>query len=111
MSLAVEDLLHEMTTVIVEAVSPVSVILFGSHARGAGGPASDVDLLIVKEPPFGDTDSRCDQMARIWRLLAHFPIPQDILVFAPEEVERWRHTKNHVIARARREGKVLYERP
>ena len=111
MSLVTQDLLDEMTEVIVEAMSPVSVILFGSHARDQARGASDVDLLIVMNRPFGSADSRREEMARIWRLLAHFPVAQDILLFTPEEVERWRHTKNHVVARAHREGRVLYERP
>ncbi len=111
MGVVTEDLLHEMTAAIVEAVDPLRIVLFGSHAREGARAASDVDLLIVEDRPFGPEDSRREEMARIWRLLAHFPVPQDILVFTPEEIERWRHTKNHVIARALREGEVLYERP
>ena len=38
-----ETLLQEMTDVIVEAVNPQRIILFGSHARGQAGPESDVD--------------------------------------------------------------------
>ena len=111
MSLDTEDLLQQMTAAIVEAVSPVRVVLFGSRARGADDALADVDLLIVEDRPFGPAESRREEMARIWRLLAHYSVPQDILVFTPEEIERWRHTKNHVIARALREGEVLYERP
>lgn len=69
-----------------------------------------MDLLIVKDRPFGQKDSRREEMARLWRLLAHFPVAQDILIFTSEEVERWRDTRNHVVARALREGEVLYER-
>ena len=111
MGLVTEDLLHQMTAAIVEVADPVRILLFGSHGRGPGRADSDVDLLIVEDRPFGPADSRREEMARIWRTLAHFPVPQDILVFTPEEIECWRHTKNHVIARALREGRVLYERP
>ena len=110
MGVVTDDLLQEMTAAIVEAASPERVILFGSHARDRAGTDSDVDLLIVKDRPFGPKDSRRDEMARLSRLLAHFPVAQDILVFTSEEVERWRDTRNHVVARALREGEVLYER-
>jgi len=49
-------------------------------------------------------------MTRLWRALAGFNVPKDILVYSRDEAERWRHSLNHVVARAQREGKVLYER-
>jgi predicted nucleotidyltransferase len=110
MSTKIEKLLQEMIAIIVREVDPKQVILFGSQARGAGRSDSDLDFLIVQDHPFGPGKTRRQQMAKIWRLLARFPVSQDILVFTPDEVEEWRQTKNHVIARALREGKVLYER-
>jgi len=107
---ATNDTIQEMISIIAAAVDPQQVILFGSRARGAGGPASDLDFLIIQDHPFTPEASRRKQMARLWRLLAHFPVSQDILVVTPQEVEEWRHTINHVIARALREGKVVYER-
>jgi uncharacterized protein len=107
---APDDLIQEMINIIVEAMDPRQIILFGSRARGTAGPTSDLDFLIVQDQPFTPDYSRTKQMARLWRLLAHFPVSQDILVVTPQEVEEWRHTINHVIARAFREGKVVYER-
>ncbi|MBM4283626.1 MAG: nucleotidyltransferase domain-containing protein [Deltaproteobacteria bacterium] len=106
----IEDLVQEMTAIMVAAVDPQRVILFGSYAKGEAGPASDLDFLIVQDHPFTPQASRRKQMARLWRLLAHFPVSQDILMVTPEEVDQWRDTINHVIARALREGKVVYER-
>ena len=105
-----DDLIHEMTAIIAEAVDPQQVILFGSRAKGTAGPASDLDFLIIQDHPFTPDATRRKQMAKLWRLLAHFPVSQDILLVTPQEVEEWRHTINHVIARALREGKVVYER-
>lgn len=110
MSLEPEKIIEEITAIIVREVDPKQVILFGSQARGAPRSDSDLDFLIVQDHPFVRGQTRRKQMARLWRLLARFPVSQDILVYTPDEVEEWRQSKNHVIARALREGKVLYER-
>lgn len=105
-----EKIIKEMSAIIVEAVNPKKIILFGSQARGTSRPDSDLDFLIVQDQPFSPASTRRQQMAKLWRLLAHFPVSQDLVVFTEEEVEKWRHARNHVIARALREGKVVYER-
>ena len=106
-----EALLQQMTETIVEAADPIQVILFGSRARGDARPDSDVDLLIVEAEPFGPNRDRGAEESRLWRCLAKFHVAKDILIYSRDEVERWRGSLNHVLARALREGKVLYERP
>ena len=106
-----EQLLQRMTTAIVEVADPEQIILFGSHARGAGGTTSDIDLVVVEAEPFGPGRDRGAKETRLWRALAKFHISKDILVYSREEVDYWRNSLNHVLARALREGKVLYERP
>ena len=82
----------------------------GSHAAGSAGPDSDVDLLVIERGPFGPDLDRRHEMTRLWRALAGFAVAKDILVYSREEVERWRGARNHVVARALREGKLLYGR-
>lgn len=106
-----EQLLQRMTTAIVEVVDPEQVILFGSHARGDAGTDSDIDLVVIEAEPFGPGRDRGAEETRLWRALAKFHVPKDILVYSREEVDYWRNSLNHVLARALREGKVLYERP
>lgn len=110
MSPATQDLIEEMTAIIVREVDPKQVILFGSQARRAAHPDSDLDFLIVQDHPFAPGQTRRQQITKLWRLLARFPVSQDILVYTPDEVEEWRESKNHIIGRALREGKLLYER-
>jgi len=105
-----DKLIEEMAEMIVKAVNPRQVILFGSHARGAARPGSDVDFLVIEDEPFGAHRSRRQEMAKLWRLLACFAVPKDFLVYSREEVDQWRHSRNHVIAHALKEGKLLYER-
>jgi len=105
-----EEIIDQIVKIIVEEVSPEQVILFGSHATGAARPDSDLDLLVIESEPFGENRSRRREMTRLWRALARFPVPKDILVYSKDELEYWRTSLNHVLARALREGKVLYER-
>lgn len=70
-----------------------------------------MDLVVVESTPFHSGRSRRREMARLWRVLAPFNVAKDILVYSSDEVERWRGSPNHVLARALREGQVLYERP
>ena len=99
-----------MVRAIAEAARPQRVVLFGSHARGDAAPGSDVDLLVVEDGPFRDEGHRADEMVRLWNALAPFRTPTDLLVYSADEVDKWGATTNHVVARALREGVVLFER-
>lgn len=100
----------EMVRTIVDEVAPERVILFGSRAAGTGGMDSDVDFLVVESEPFHSGRSRRHESARIWKSLSRFDIPIDILLFSNDEVEEWRHSLNHIVSRALREGRTVYER-
>lgn len=103
------NLLEEMTRAVVAAVHPEQVLVFGSHARGDATADSDVDLLVVEKEPFDLGRSRRHELRQIRRALSRFPVPKDVLVYSRDEVERWKTSQNHIIRKAFREGKVLYE--
>ncbi len=92
---------------IAEAVQPQKVILFGSWARGEQGPHSDIDLVVIQE----STLSHPQRYAQIRRLFWGLGLPMDILVYTPEEFERYRSVPGSFTHTVTREGKVLYERP
>ena len=102
-----DGVLAEMTARIRDAVQPERVILFGSRARGDGGPASDVDILIVGPSSL----PRWKRTPPVYRLLAGLGVPKDIVWWTREEIEEWRGVRSHFITRALREGRVLYEKP
>ena len=106
-----DELLDRMVAAIVEEVEPEQVILFGSHARGDQREGSDVDLVVVETEPFGKSRSRRMEAVRLWKALSAFLVPKDILVYSRDEVDFWRDSPTHVLGRALREGRTLYERP
>ncbi|HNR31798.1 MAG TPA: nucleotidyltransferase domain-containing protein [Candidatus Hydrogenedentes bacterium] len=108
MTVATDELIREMAAVVVREVEPEAIILFGSHATGKAVPGSDVDFLVVENGPFGRGKDRRAEMTRLWRALAGFAVAKDILVYTRDEVERWRGARNHIIARALREGRILH---
>jgi predicted nucleotidyltransferase len=110
MTVVTEQILDEMVQVIVREIDPEQVYLFGSRARGNARPDSDVDLLIVETDPPSRPGSRWGKLVRLSQLLGQFRVPNDVLIYSRPEVERWRPSINHVVARALREGKLLYER-
>ena len=102
----IEAKITEMVNRIVERFQPDRVILFGSHARGAAGADSDVDLLVIM-PVEG---SKRETAVQIGVALHDIPIAKDIIVSTPEEFE-WRKEIVGTIERpAALEGKVLYAR-
>ena len=104
-----DALLERMVQAIVDEVDPEQVILFGSRGRGEEHESSDVDLIVVEAEPFGPGRSRHKELVRLYHAVAGFHVPADILVFSHEDVAYWRDSLNHVLARALREGRVLYE--
>ena len=106
-----DDILDQMVDIIVRAVDPERIILFGSRARGEARPDSDVDILIVDSRSFDETINQATLLGNLWNLLRHFRLAVDLLLFSPEEVQKWKDSRYHIIGTVLREGRVLYERP
>lgn len=102
--------LTEIVDTIVNTVDPEQIILFGSRGRGEHRTDSDVDLLIVERYPFHSGRSRWEEMKRVRRALSKFHVAKDILVYSKDEMDKWRHSTNHIIATSLHEGKIVYER-
>lgn len=80
------------------------------RVRGDARADSDVDLIAIESEPFGPNRSRLAEERRLYRVLAGLRVSKDILVYRRAEIEYWRDSLNYVLARALREGRVLYER-
>jgi predicted nucleotidyltransferase len=65
-----------------QALRPHRIILFGSRARGAATPASDIDLLLV-----GDWSGEREPWLRTARLLVGRSFPAvDVVLCTPEDL-------------------------
>ncbi len=101
-----QKVLEEIVQRLVAAVDPDRIKLFGSRARGDARPHSDVDLLIVKD----SEESLGRRLVRAQLAVMDVGVPADVLWYTPQEVEGWAEVKSHVVSRALREGRVLYEK-
>jgi predicted nucleotidyltransferase len=104
--MTVEEGIRTMTERIVRGFHPLRILLFGSHARGEGGAASDVDLLVI----LSEVDDKRRMAVAIRRALADLPLSKDIIVTTPKEISQRGHLVGTVLRPALREGRVLYER-
>jgi predicted nucleotidyltransferase len=104
------DLLDAMAKKIAENVDPNEIYVFGSYARGTADKNSDIDLLIVVDPPYMQKYGRREVLRAIRRSLASFDYPKDLLVFSSDEFSRYRHSPGHIAQQAFQEGERLYVR-
>lgn len=105
------SLVESLRDAVLRQLNPLLVVLFGSQAKGTANIDSDIDLLVIDDRPFSGDRSRRRMIGNIRRSMPADRHPVDVLLFDVSELRRWRQTTNHVIARALREGVVLYERP
>ncbi len=105
-----DDVLKKAAHALGKVRSVTKVLLFGSRARGGAREDSDIDLLVVEDKTFGPKVSRRKEMLDLERRCSSIDAPIDILVYSQEEYAYWRDSLNHVVGRASREGRVLYER-
>ena len=91
---------------IAENFHPEKIILFGSYASGIPTPDSDLDFLVIM-----DSDQpRYKRSPPLRFLFRPMPCPMDILVYTPEEVNKWNGATNHIVTIACKTGRVMYER-
>jgi predicted nucleotidyltransferase len=95
----------QMKDLLVAALAPRKVILFGSRATGHARPDSDYDVFVVM-----DTDLPMEDRVLNARLAVRsVPVAKDIFVFTPAEVERYSGWVSGVVREALKTGTVLYE--
>jgi len=99
-----DELIQEIKNRIVSEVHPEKIILFGSYAYGTPTKESDVDLLVIMP----SNEPMHSRVTRIRKLVRDIPIPKDIIVYTPQEVEKWKDASVAFITSIIRKGKVIY---
>ncbi|RLC71573.1 MAG: nucleotidyltransferase domain-containing protein [Chloroflexi bacterium] len=99
-----EETLQSIVQRIVKEFKPQKIILFGSYARGEAKSSSDLDLVIIKDSNL----PRTQRYAQVRRLFWGMGIPMDILVYTPQEFERYQSVPGSFTYTVTREGRVLY---
>ncbi|HEX7574843.1 MAG TPA: nucleotidyltransferase domain-containing protein [Candidatus Methanoperedens sp.] len=99
-----DELIQEIKNRIISGVHPDKIILFGSYAYGNPTKESDLDLLVIM-PSEEPMHSR---VTRIRKLVRDIHIPKDIIVYTPQEVEKWKDASVAFITSIIRKGKVIY---
>ncbi len=102
-----EEQIREVARRIGEQPGVVQVWLFGSHATGAAGPDSDVDLLAVYEH---EPESRLGAMIALGDLVRPRPFPLDILVTGAESFRKRRRIVGTLANMVAHDGRVVHER-
>ncbi len=92
-------------TLAANASSPARVVLFGSRARGEGGPESDLDFLVIEER----VEGKAAEMVRLRAALPPLGVPVDVVVVSAADVSRRAGVEGTLIHRALTEGRVLVE--
>jgi uncharacterized protein len=101
------QVLEHVTRTIVEHLRPRRIVLFGSRARGNPRLDSDYDLMVEVETNL-EGSKREDA---VYDLFPATDWSMDVLVYTPEEVQRWKDDVGVVLYDIVREGRVLYCRP
>jgi predicted nucleotidyltransferase len=99
--------LSELLRRLVAAYDPERVYLFGSAARGAAGPDSDYDLMIIV-PDDAPKERRRSRLA--YQAMRGAGTAADVLVWLKSNFERRAHVVASLPATVLREGKLLYGR-
>lgn len=97
-------LLDELVKRTVAAVNPVRIILFGSAAREAMGPDSDIDLLIVVR----DGVHRRRTAQTVYKSLRGVGVSKDVVVATESDIRQFGTNPSLVIYSALRHGKEIY---
>jgi|SRR3990172_11643089 len=98
--MAIESLVAQ----VVEAVHPIRIVLFGSHARGDARTDSDIDLLIVMP----DGTHRIDTAGLLYSKISGIGLDYDLVIATVGDLEKFGDKAGPIYKTALREGRTVY---
>lgn len=100
-----QELIDEVVAAIVDKFHPRCIVVFGSQARAAGGPDSDLDLMVEME-----SDQRpVERAIAIGNLFLDRRFPLDVVVYTPREIARDTGVAGTLLSMIEGDGRVVYE--
>ena len=99
--------IDKIVSIIVSAVEPDQIILFGSYARGENKDASDIDLLVLKKN-LHDAKIITDNLYMSF-YDNNIKIPVDLIVFDYDKYNKLKNEIGYIYKTISREGKLIYE--
>ena len=99
------DLLDEIVRRLVEALDPLEIYLFGSHAQGKAHEHSDLDFLIVVPDDAGSQHELAGQGYVAMRGLA---VPVELVVLTRSDMDKWAPVRFSLAFEVAQKGKRLY---
>ena len=95
---------------IIEKLSPLKIVLFGSYVYGKPTKDSDIDILVVVQDHKLPRYKRAREIRKcLWNKVT-IPIPKDILIYTVDEIKKWKGVKEAFITSVLEQGKVAYEK-
>ena len=96
-----------------EALDPVSVIVFGSFARGDADADSDLDVVVVRPHGVGDDDDRWAQALEDWRQLARQLTGNrvEVVEATEDDISRLLRSRKPLWVDVARDGVVVHGAP
>ena len=99
-----------------------AVVLFGSRAAGGWDEQSDLDMIIVRPAADSEDGREAIRQALVDLRERHYPgcddyhsphhgVVEGLMVETPQNYHAGRRTRNHVLARAAREGRIFTRDP
>ena len=98
--------LAEIVARLVDTFHPVCIYLFGSKARGEGGPDSDYDLMVLVRDDKRAVEFRRSKKA--YKALRGTGVATDVLVWSVHSFDSRLHLASSLPATIKREGILLY---
>ena len=97
-----QQYIQSLANKIKEKFNPQKIILFGSYGYGTPNKASDIDLLVIMQ-----TDIPMREQAFLIRREIREPVPVDVIVRTPHQVEERIQQGDFFLREIIRKGKEL----
>ena len=100
-----KNFLNPIIKTIVKEVTPKSIWLFGSRAKGKAAKNSDIDLCIIKD----NVEDKINELSELRLILTKYPHAFDLIMMSEEEFEQRKHIWWTIQGQIYKNGKKLYK--